>query len=78
MAPRSAAFERITSKLQHPFVLGAAKHQIERTDDDAQQVVEIVRDAAGELPDRFHLLRLDQARLRALAFGDLSGEAVVG
>src|SRR6478672_7036710 len=46
-----------------------------------QEIVEIVRDPAGEMSDRFHLLRLDQrlARLfqRALggpALGDVAGD----
>ncbi len=34
--------------------------QIERADDAGQQIVEVVRDAAGQLPDRLHLLRLPQ------------------
>src|SRR3712207_7344320 len=35
-------------------------HEVERTDDAGEQVVEVVRDAAGELADRLHLLRLAQ------------------
>ena len=34
--------------------------QVNVSEDNRQQVVEIVRDSPGELPDRFHLLRLDQ------------------
>jgi len=59
------------------LVFSAAKHQIERADDDAQEVVEVVGDAAGQLPDRLHLLGLDQARLRAFAFGDLGSQPIV-
>ena len=36
-------------------------------DDDGQQVVEVVRDAAGQLADRLHLLRLPQRLLGAFA-----------
>ena len=42
--------------------------QVEIADDDAEQVVEIVRHAAGEIADRLHLLRLAScasARLRS-------------
>ena len=38
--------------------------------DGRQQIVEVVRDAAGELADRLHLLRLTQLLLGALALGD--------
>ena len=33
---------------------------VQSPDDDGEQVVEVVRNAAGELPDRFHLLGLTQ------------------
>ena len=45
----------------------AALEQLQVADHDAEQIVEVVRDAAGELADRFHLLRLQQARFEALA-----------
>ena len=44
---------------------------------DGQQVVEVVRDAAGELADRFHLLRLAQRFLGAHALGDLLGDPLL-
>jgi hypothetical protein len=37
--------------------------------DRGEQVVEVVGDAAGQLPDRLHLLRLTQARLQFLPLG---------
>ena len=43
-----------------------------------QQVVEIVRDAAGELADRLHLLRLAQRLLGLLALVDLAQQRLVG
>ena len=43
---------------RHPREL--ALQGVEVADDDGQQVVEIVRDAAGELADGLHLLRLAQ------------------
>jgi hypothetical protein len=39
--------------------------------DDREQVVEVVRDAPGELADRVHLLHLEQLRLELLARGDV-------
>ena len=47
----------------------AADH-VQPADDDGEQVVEVVRDAAGELADRFHLLRLAQrsSALRRASF----------
>ncbi len=51
----------------------AAAQEIGRGADDGQKIVEIMRHAAGELPDRFHLLRLAQRFLAAAAFGDVDG-----
>ena len=39
-----------------------AREQLHVADDDGQQIVEIVRDAAREAADRFHLLALPQLR----------------
>ena len=39
--------------------------------DDAQQIVEVVRHAAGQLADRLHPLGLDKPLLGPLAFGDV-------
>ncbi len=39
--------------------------------DDGEQIVEVVRDTAGELADRLHLLRLPQRFLAAAALGDV-------
>ena len=38
-------------------------HQVERADDALQKIVEVVGDAAGELADGFHFLRLAQRLL---------------
>ena len=40
---------------------------VEAAEDDGEQIVEVVRDAAGELADRFHLLRLPEQFLGLLA-----------
>ena len=44
-------------------VVGLAHDHVEIADDDGEQVVEVVRDAAGELADGLHLLGLVEARL---------------
>ena len=51
----------------------AAAQEIGGGADDGQEIVEIVRDAAGELADRFHLLRLAQRFLALAALGDVDG-----
>ena len=43
----------------------ALAQQLEVAEHGRQQVVEVVRDAAGELADRLHLLRLAEAPPRA-------------
>ena len=41
-----------------------ARGEIKAADDDGQHVVEVMRNAAGQLSDGFHLLRLAQSFLR--------------
>jgi hypothetical protein len=45
---------------------------LEITGDHRQQIVEIVGDAAGQLSQRLHLLRLAQLLLEQLALGDVA------
>ena len=40
-------------------------------DDDGEQIVEVVRHAAGQLADRLHLLRLGEFGLQRLLLGDV-------
>ena len=47
----------------------AHQQQIAIADDRLQQIVEVVRDAARELADRLHLLRLRELRLERLLLG---------
>ena len=47
----------------------AQQQEIAEADHRGQQVVEIVRDAAGELADRLHLLRLRELGLEVLLLG---------
>jgi hypothetical protein len=49
----------------------AAREQVEVADDDGEEIVEVVRDPAGEMPDRLVLLRLAKRGLGALAIGDV-------
>ena len=48
-------------------IVGAALGHVEAADHDAQHVVEVVRDAAAQLADRFHLAELAELTLRGLA-----------
>src|SRR5205085_9982211 len=61
--------DRIADRLQVPplAVVGdpGAADQVDRGADDGEEVVEIVGDAAGQLPDRLHLLRLPERLLGA-------------
>ncbi len=43
-------------------------------EDRREQVVEVVGDAAGELPDRFHLLALTEPRFEIAPLGDVAGD----
>ena len=55
-----------------PLCLARLAHQeLGVPQDDAQRVVEVVGDAAGQTADRLHLLRLQQLRLEPLALGDV-------
>ncbi len=74
------AAERAAQNLLCQFgVLLIIPHHVEQefhvADDDTEQIVEVVRDAAGKLADRLHLLRLAQLRFRQLLPGDVFDEA---
>ena len=49
-------------------------HRFDIADDDRQQIVEIVRDAAGELPNALHLLRLARALVGGASFRQIPGD----
>ncbi len=87
------AAHRVLGRAGHPVgvdrpCLHAALQQFDVADDDGQQVIEVVGDAAGELADAFHLLGLGELLLRPLqglgrlaAFADVArdlGEAQAG
>ena len=56
----------------------AAKSKVDAADDDREHVVEVVRDAAGQLADGFHLLDLAKLRLGRLALGCFGLQRLVG
>jgi hypothetical protein len=55
-----------------PLGLGAQQRRVAR--DDREQVVEVVRDAAGEAPDRLHATRLLELLLEAALLGDVADD----
>ena len=69
VAPRSVASSALATYFAIPLVAvgQAALHEFEAGADRHQQVVEIVRHAAGELADRFELLALAERRLGLVA-----------
>ena len=73
---------RVDDLARVPVLRQVRAQQFDVADDHGQDVVEIVRDAAGQLADRFHLLRTEQrlARLleclpRLTQFGDVVRDA---
>ena len=72
VAARSAAWRAIGEPAAHALLaVEAAQREVEIADDRGEQIVEVVRDAAGEPADRLHLLRLAQRFLGRLAPRDL-------
>ena len=62
-AARAAAFLISSAWRRSWLVLEAVDQELAVAGDRGQEVVEVVRDAAGEAADRLHLLRLAQLRL---------------
>ena len=52
-----------------------AFEQVKAAEHRGEQVVEVVRDAAGQLADRIHLLRLDQLAFERALLGDVGQRA---
>ncbi len=64
---RSAAFQDLGEQLAVRIAgVEAIEHQLAVAVDHREQVVEVVRDAAGQPADRFHLLRLTELLLQPL------------
>ena len=55
--------------------LELVRQKLRIADDDGQQIVEVVGDAAGELAHGLHLLGLDQLLFGALAVGEVMNDA---
>ena len=74
------ALHRIVEVHQHfaPRAVQAALGEVDAADHDRQHIVEVVRDAAGQLADRLHLLDLAELGLGRLALGGLGLERLVG
>ena len=74
LGQRSAALGALHRAIDQPMqtriVRQALAQQVEIAHHRHQQIVEVMRDAAGELPDRLHLLRLAQLLLRLFAGRD--------
>ena len=60
------AQDRVDELVRVRVGLQVNAQQLEVAEDDGQDVVEVVRDAAGELADGFHLLRPEQRFARLL------------
>ena len=67
-APLSAPVRNLEQRIVRPDV---CQSELEIALDRREQVVEVVRDAAGKPPDRLHLLRLDELHLHARPLGDV-------
>ncbi len=68
----------VAADLVDPALGQAALQQLQAAADSLQHVVEVVRDAAGELADRLHLLALVQRRLDLPALQRLGPQGVGG
>ena len=67
-SPGIFAFEAFGGQILH--------QHFRQSDDREKNVVEIVGDAAGQIPDGFHLLGLEKARFDGFAFGHVLVDAV--
>ena len=59
-------------RAQRILLRDLVEHQVAVAENRGQQVVEVVRDAAGELADRLHLLRLAQLLFEPAPLGDVA------
>ena len=66
----------VTLDVSDPSLRDPGGEQLQAADNPGQQVVEVVRDAARELADRLHLLRLAQGILGDALLGDVPPEPV--
>ncbi len=64
--------QRVGRKAFEALVPDLLRNHVEPADDHRQQIVEVVRDAAGQLAERLHLLALPKLVLRRLEFGNVA------
>ena len=73
LAPRRDASSALSARRCDALVArDACTNHVEVADDRGQQIVEVVRDATGELADRLHLLRLSQRILGTASLGHVA------
>ena len=63
-AARGGFVDHLGDRGELRLVLDRVGEDLDRSGDHGQDIVEVVRDAAGELAERFHLLGLPDAVLR--------------
>jgi len=74
-APFGGLSDRVDFLLGLDMAGNILAQQIEVADDDREQIVEIVSDAAGQIADRLHLLRLPKLIVDLLALGHILDNA---
>ena len=78
LAPRSAASSiSLRDGSELGLVGDGLAENADGAGDDGQDVVEVVRDAAGELADRLHLLRLAELGFGGLLLGHVAADEVI-
>ena len=70
--PALGGGQRILGVALGLLVVRALGDHVEAADHHGQQVVEIVREAPGQLAERLHLLALPKLLLRGLQLGDVA------
>ena len=78
---RGGAITRRTN-VGNQFMLGltslqSRQQQVTATDDDGEQIVEVMRYTARKLTKRFHFLRLPELRLECTTLGKIAQDACV-
>ena len=68
--------DQLGDRRQVRNILDAVGQDFDRTRDHGQHVVEVMGDAAGQLPERFHLQRLDQSRFGGTLLGNVPDKGV--
>ena len=76
-AARRRVVDQLGDRCKLRLVRQAVLQDLDRAGDDGQHVVEVVGDAAGELADRIHLLRLAQPLLGLVLLGQVGCRAAI-